>query len=39
MPVRVSLAGAPVKTVEPSDGVVEFETQAGRSYVIDAEDR
>ncbi|MBP7051720.1 MAG: glycoside hydrolase family 95 protein [Phycisphaerae bacterium] len=39
VPVRVSLAGAPVRTVEPSNRVVEFETQAGRSYVIDAEDR
>jgi alpha-L-fucosidase 2 len=39
VPIRVSLAGMPVKTTEPSKGVVEFETQTGRTYTLDAKDR
>jgi hypothetical protein len=37
-PVRVSLAGAPVRTSSPTESVIEFETRAGRSYVLDAPD-
>ncbi len=39
VPVRVSLAGMPVKTSRPIGGVAEFETQAGRSYTLDADNR
>jgi len=35
-PVRVSLDGSPVPVSEPEKGVIEFETQAGRSYTLDA---
>jgi len=35
-PVRVSLAGTPVTTRQVEKGVVEFDTQAGRSYTLDA---
>ena len=35
-PVRVSLAGTPVKTTGPGAGLMEFETQPGRSYTLDA---
>ncbi|MGE5296840.1 MAG: glycosyl hydrolase family 95 catalytic domain-containing protein, partial [Solirubrobacterales bacterium] len=38
-PVRVSLAGMPVKTTDASKGVIEFQTQAGRSYVLEAQTR
>jgi alpha-L-fucosidase 2 len=36
VPVRVSLAGAPVTTSQPEKGVVEFETKPGQSYTLDA---
>ncbi len=35
-PVRVSVDGAPVTTSGPEKGVIEFETQAGQSYVLNA---
>jgi len=38
-PIRVSLAGKPVKTTEPGKGLVEFETQPGRSYTLDVQVR
>ncbi len=38
-PIRVSPAGAPVSATKPHKGVVEFETQAGRNHILDAENR
>ena len=35
-PVRVSVDGALVTTSEPENGVIEFETQADQSYVLDS---
>ena len=35
-PVRVSLAGMPVTTSLPAKGIVEFETQSGQTYTLDA---
>ncbi|HUV64724.1 MAG TPA: hypothetical protein VMW24_12560, partial [Sedimentisphaerales bacterium] len=34
VPVRVTCKGRPVKTAAPEDDVVEFDTQANRTYII-----